>query len=92
MATFNWNSLANYILVILGLSAAYLTSINELKAAGFVAFIALVVKGLLSEAQNQKDNSTVTVPATSTLSTNKQTANTQYAKIRTYFTRHFWLY
>jgi hypothetical protein len=90
MATVNWNSIGNYVLVILGLTATYLASINEVKYAGFIAFLALVVKGILSEAQNQSDNSTTSVPAPA--SSTPKPANTQYAKIRAYFTRHFWLY
>jgi len=92
MATFNWNSLGNYVLVVVGLSATYLASINELKYAGFAAFIALVIKGLLSEAQNQSDNSTAAPAATTANQTVTAHANTKYVKIRTYFTRHFWLY
>jgi hypothetical protein len=90
MTTVNWNSIGNYVLVILGATALYLTSINELKYAGFVSFLAIIVKGLLSEAQNQSDNSTPTsapAPATAAPQT-----NAKYAKIRAYFVRHFWLY
>jgi hypothetical protein len=91
MATVNWNSIGNYALVILGATAIYLTSINELKYAGFVSFLAIVVKGLLSEAQNQSNSSTST-PAPAPAPTAAPKSNTQYAKIRSYFTRHFWLY
>jgi hypothetical protein len=91
MATVNWNSIGNYVLVILGATALYLTSINELKYAGFISFLAIVVKGLLSEAQNQSDNSTTTsAPAPATAAAPQ--TNTKYAKIRAYFVRHFWLY
>jgi hypothetical protein len=91
MATINWNSIGNYALVILGLTATYLASINETKYAGFIAFLALVVKGLLSEAQNQSDNPTTTSAPPPATTAAPQT-NAKYAKIRAYFTRHFWLY
>jgi hypothetical protein len=90
MATVNWNSIGNYALIILGLSATYLVSINETKYAGFIAFLALVIKGLLSEAQNQSDNPTTTAPPAANTAALQR--NTKYAKIRAYFTRHFWLY
>jgi len=91
MATVNWNSIGNYVLVILGATALYLTSINELKYAGFISFLAIVVKGLLSEAQNQSDNPTTTSAPPPATTAAPQT-NAKYAKIRAYFTRHFWLY
>ena len=91
MATVNWNSIGNYVLVVLGLTSTYLASINEVKYAGFLGFIALVVKGVLSEAQNQSDNSTTTsAPAPATAAAPQ--TNTKYVKIRAYFVRHFWLY
>ena len=92
MATVNWNSIGNYVLVVLGLTSTYLASINELKYAGFIAFLALVVKGILSEAQNQTDNATTTSPTTTPAATHAAQPNIKYAKIRAYFTRHFWLY
>jgi hypothetical protein len=91
MATVNWNSIGNYALIILGATATYLGTINETKYAGFVAFLGLIIKGLLSEAQNQSDNATSTTPPTTPAAAAAQT-NTTHAKIRAFFTRHFWLY
>jgi hypothetical protein len=90
MATLNYASIGNTVLIIGGLIATYLTSIGYLKEAGLVTLIALIIKGIFSEIDNQKSGTT-TPPPTPTATAAPQT-NTKYTKIRAYFTRHFWLY
>ena len=89
MATLNYASIGNTVLIIGGLIAGYLTTLGLLKEAGLVTLIALIVKGIFSEIDNQKSGTTTPPPTTTT--TVPQTI-AKYAKIRAYFTRHFWLY
>jgi hypothetical protein len=91
MSNWNYNSIGNLALVILGALATYLTSIGDIKDASLVGLFALIIKGIMSEISTQTSTTTATTPSPTATAPTPATP-TNYAKVRAYFTRHFWLF